>query len=449
MSDEESLQQQPDERVRSSQKGELSWGATVGAIFLGGMALVAAYLLLMKLQRVLWVFAGGFLLSYFLEPVIGRLEKRGWGRTLASWVVYLVLVAVLGLATWALIPALVNQALTVAENFPDYISQVIEAYQQFRDGLHQWMGQYIADTRVWDVVDERLPVVEDWATKNIPRMLRWMSLQLVSSLRGVGIGLIVLIISLQFSLLSRTARATIRKLIPPGHSEDVDEVRRDISVMLGHYMRGVIVLFFANGIGATVLIYVLGLFFGNEYALVVGFLTGITNMVPYIGPVVSAGSAALLTYVTATSNPLLATIMAAVLMLVMSQYFGIIVQPKIIGRRINLHPLVILFAMFAGYEVFGLLGIIIGMPVAGCIKIILAKWVPVIGPGPEVRAPSEPLLLDVALAIKRVRGFFRRLGTGRTEKSAEAMTDARAGPTTDEVPGQTNSASKQTNDEDE
>ncbi|MFO7945818.1 MAG: AI-2E family transporter [Armatimonadota bacterium] len=449
MSDEETVQEKPNTGPSDSQRDGLSWGATVGAIFLGGMALVAAYLLLIKLQRVLWVFAGGFLLSYFLEPVIGRLEKRGWSRILASWMVYLVLLAVLGLAIWAFIPALVNQALAVAENFPDYTSQVIEGYQQFRDGLREWMGRYVADTRVWDIVDERLPVVEDWSTSNVPRMLRWVSLQLLSSLRGVGIGLILLIISLQFSLLSGPARATIRNLIPPGHTKDVDEVGRDISAMLGHYTRGVIVLFFANGIGATLLIYGLGLFFGNEYALVVGFLTGITNMVPYIGPVVSAGSAALLTYVTATTNPLLATILAAAFMLVMSQYFGIIVQPKIIGRRINLHPLVILFAMFAGYEVFGLLGVIIGMPVAGCIKIILARWIPVIGPGPEVHAPSEPLLLDIGSAMQRMRAFFVRLGNSRTDKTSKAVTDAGAGTATGQAPAQTNDEAKTNNDEDE
>ena len=56
--------------------------------------------------------------------------------------------------------------------------------------------------------------------------------------------------------------------------------------------------------------------------------------------------------------------------------------------------------MFAGYQLFGLVGIIIGMPIAGCVKIILAKWLPVIGPPPDVRAPGEPLLLDLGLAAR-------------------------------------------------
>jgi predicted PurR-regulated permease PerM len=416
MTDEESLGKagSGDDRGRTpSAYGRLSWGAAVSAIVLGGLSVVLTYLLVTELSRVLAVFAAGFVVAYFLEPAVAWLQRHRFSRLQAAWVVYLLVLAVLVLSVWAVVPHLAQQVLAVAENFPEYMETVIEGYGRMRTDIMGRIGSFVPDPRAFEFVDEQIPVVEDWAARNIPWMLRWGTQQILASVRGVGIVLLVLLIAFQVSILSRSAWAKIRSVVPPVHSEDVNAVSRDIGLMLGGFLRGVIVLFFANGIGAAFLIYLLGLFFGNEYALVVGVLTGITNMVPYIGPVVSVGSGVLLTYVTATTNPVLAAVLAGGLMLVMSQYFAMIVQPKIIGRRINLHPLVILFAMFGGYEIMGLVGIIIGMPVAGAIKIALARWVPVIGPDVTVRAPGEPLVLDIGSGLRNVHARFRRIWAGQ------------------------------------
>ena len=412
------------------------WSSTVSAFFVGGLLLVVAYLLAIRLRAVIYLFVAGFCVAYALEPLVLRLQRKGWRRVGAVWAVFAGLVAVLALCGWALVPALVSQAMSVAEHFDDYSQQVLELYNSVSQGtqawvdshlphLGTWVDSHLPHLGIWEMLDERIPEVEAWATEHVPDVLRWVSRQLMASLGVVGIGILLLVISFHFMMLAETLRRTVRKLIPREHTSEVREVSTEIGTMLGQYLRGMLALFFANGAGAAIIMYVLGAFFGNKYALVVGLLTGLTNMVPYVGPVVSAGSAAALTYVTATSNPGLASILAGLLMLAMSQYFAIIVQPKLIGRRINLDPLVVLFAMFAGYELFGLIGVIIGMPIAGCIKIILAKWIPAIGPGPEVvRAPSEPLLLDVSEGIKGVWGYFRRLhggaeGSAAGESSAE------------------------------
>ncbi len=396
------------------------WSATMSAFFVGGLLLVIAYLLAIKLRDVLYLFIAGFFVAYALEPLVLRLQHKGWRRGGAVWAVFGGLVAVLALCAWALVPALVSQAMSVAEHFDEYNRQVIELYDATSTATQEWVDRHLPHLGIWEMLDERIPEIEAWATEHVPDVLRWVSQQLMASLGVIGIGIILLVITFHFMMLAETMRRTVRRLLPTEHSNQVSEVSTEIGTMLGQYLRGVLVLFFANGIGAAIIMYVLAAFFGNKYALVVGLLTGITNMVPYVGPVVSAGSAAALTYVTAMVNPGPASILAAILMLAMSQYFAIIVQPRLIGRRINLDPLVILFAMFAGYELFGLIGVIIGMPIAGCIKIILAKWIPAIGPGPEVvRAPSEPLLLDVSEGIKSVWGYFRRLHGAASGPAAE------------------------------
>lgn len=429
MSDEENLQglRSGDEQKRSRGRVDtLGWGAIVSAIILGGLSVVVTYFLVTELYRVLAVFGAGFLLAYFLEPVISYLDKRGLGRTLSAWAVYLMLLAALILAIWSIVPQLTHQVLGVAENFPAYVETVIEGYRHLREETVTVLGQYISDPGAFGIIDERIPLIEDWTTRRIPGMLRWGTRQVVASLRGAGIVLLLLLIGLEASLLSHAAWVRIRALLPPVDSEDVEGLGGKVGAMVGAYLRGLVVLIFANGIGAGFLIYLLGLFFGNRYALVVGVLTGITAIVPYIGPIVSVGSAFLLTYVTALANPLVAAILAAVLMLAMSQYFALVVHPKIIGRKIHLHPLVVIFAIFGGYEIMGVAGIILGIPVAGTIKIVLAQWFPTVGPGPGVREPTEPLLLDIRAGIRRIHARLSgessqtEMGSSGSESDSDA-----------------------------
>ena len=410
------------------------------AVFAGGLGVVLVCVLWVKLRSVIYLFLAGYLLAYALEPVIRLLERRlHWGRVRAVWVVSCCLVLLLLLAGWAIVPPLVNQVLGVAENWDRYTVEFNQVYAETTNSVSQWLAERFPQAADWGGPDARVAEFERWAGERVPYVLRWLSNQLLASAGAVGLGVLLLIISFQFMLLSEVVRRTARRFIPSEHTTDVDEVGSQIDSMVGQYLRGVIVLFFANGIGATAIMYILSLFYGNQYALVVGLLTGITNMVPYVGPVVSAGSAGLLTYVTAESSPIAATVLAVVLMLLMSQYFGIIVQPRLIGRRINLDPLAVLFAMFAGYQLFGLVGVIIGMPIAGCAKIILARWLPVIGPPPSVRAPDQPLLLDLGQVARDVWAHAQRAySRGQTVPAAEESTLAPppegAGPAEQDTP---------------
>lgn len=402
-------------------RGLYRWGSVVSAAFVGGLGVVLVCVLWVRLQQVIYLFLAGYLLAYALDPVIRLLQRRlRWSRIAAVWAVSCALVLFAVLAGWVLVPPLVTQALGVAENWDRYTVELNRLYVETTASVEQWLGESFPQSMEWGGPDARVAEFERWAGERVPGVLRWVSSQLLASAGAMGLGVLLLIISFQFMLLSDAVRQTARRFVPSEHTVEVDEVGSQIDSMVGQYLRGVIVLFFANGIGAAGIMYILGLFYGNQYALVVGLLTGLTNMVPYVGPVVSAGSAGLLTYVTAASSPVASTVLAVVLMLLMSQYFSIIVQPRLIGRRINLDPLVVLFAMFAGYQLFGLLGVIIGVPIAGCVKIVLAKWLPVIGPPPSVRAPNQPLLLDLGQVARDVWGYAQRAyGRGQTVSAAE------------------------------
>lgn len=83
--------------------------------------------------------------------------------------------------------------------------------------------------------------------------------------------------------------------------------------------------------------------------------------------------------------------------------------------------------MFVGYELFGIFGVIIGIPIAGCLKIILAKWVPVMGSRPSVKAPKEPFLLDVQQGARNAWQFLQRVYGWLEAEATPAAPPAQSG----------------------
>ena len=182
--------------------------------------------------------------------------------------------------------------------------------------------------------------------------------------------------------------------------------------MLGQYLRGQATMIFVSGAIATAFMVVLRMFYGTEYSLVVGLVTGITYIIPWVGAAASTVLAAVLSYVSATHDPLHAAIIAALLMTVNNQICDQLIMPRIIGRQVGLHPLAVIFGMLAGYQVMGFAGMMIAAPAVASIKIILARWLPL----KEVEVKPgrvAPLLLDFPAAGKLlsagIEGFTRRI----------------------------------------
>ncbi|MFP3903380.1 MAG: AI-2E family transporter, partial [Armatimonadota bacterium] len=260
---------------------------------------------------------------------------------------------------------------------------------------------------------------------------------LFASIGVVGVGLIVLVISFHFMMLRRAIEEMVRRLIPADQHDEVSEVSSEITVMLGAYVRSIALISVLIGIAVWAVLAGVGAIFGSKYALTIGAMAAVVHLIPYVGVVLTVGGSVFLTYVTASHDPFWAALVAGLLITLVDQAFDFIVRPHIIGRRIHLHPLIVLFAIFVGYEMLGFIGMVIAVPIAASIKIALAKWVPVIGPAPGVRAPSEPLALDVSQTVRMAwnwaqQTFVREFGgesdspqIADKERTSEELTENR------------------------
>lgn len=133
------------------------------------------------------------------------------------------------------------------------------------------------------------------------------------------------------------------------------------------YIRGQLLEAFFVGVLSTIVLY----FIGIDYALIIGIIAGICNMIPYIGPIVGTVLAVIIALLS--GQPITA-LWAIIGMLVVQQVDNNLLAPKIVGDSVGLHPVFIMLAIIIGGNVGGLIGMLIAVPVTASLKILLSKW---------------------------------------------------------------------------
>ncbi len=385
------------------------WGRLTAAVFIGGLGIVAAGMLVYTLRGVVLLFGTGFIVALVLEPALSALQRRGLSRLAAVRLVFVALLLVLLLVVTAVVPMLIAQVREVAHDWPRYTQRAGQVYEDGRDAFGAWLASRYPAVDPRAVLDERVQAARAWASAQGPGLLRRVSEQIGASLGMLMLGVIVLVISFHCMLLKGQIENALRRLVPRRHAQEVGRLRGEISAMLSSYIRGLVAVSAMQGIATGIAMLLVSLIFGSGYALIIAVLAVFSPFVPYLGILAVVSTAGLLTYMTAQHHAAAAALVAVVLVWGIDQVFDLLVKPNLVGRRINLHPITSLFSVFAGYSLFGFGGLLIGMPLAASVKIILARWVPVIGPAPGVHAPKEPLVLDLGQFAADAWTSIRRL----------------------------------------
>lgn len=354
------------------------WWQTVLAILAAiCLALIARYAFI-KTAGILTLFGLGLLVAYVMDPLLDALERRGWPRVMAVWAVTIGFLVIIAIAGILVVPRIVMQIQDAANNWRYYSDTAQTTYHQWRQQIASYSAEHLPNLDVMPFLDEKVDQATAWLSDNIPTFLQWVSQQLIASIGLVVLGGLLILISFHFMLIIDPLRKQFRGLLPCETDEEVARVSTQINAMLIQYLRGIVVVSVLVGISATLLLYVHSIFFATKYALILGVITGITYMIPYLGPLISAVGAAFFGYVTAAQgSPIISSATALGLMYLVNQVFDFLVTPRIVGQRVGLHPLLVLFAVMVGFSLLGLPGMIIATPAAASIKILLARWLPI------------------------------------------------------------------------
>lgn len=317
--------------------------------------------LLYLLSPILTPFLVGALLAYLGDPLADRLESWKLSRTLSVTVVFIVICLLLLLFFLFLVPVLETQVKLFVGKIPAFIdwgSNVLGPY------LHENWG---VDPGVLEVDRLKALVASHWqATGGFIRN----AIQTVSHSGFIVLGWVAnlaLIPIITFYLLRDWDRlvAYIDDLLPRSVEPLVSRLAHESDEVLGAFLRGQLSVMLA-----LAGIYALGLtLIGVEFALLIGLIAGLVSFVPYLGLVVGVGVASIA--VLFQTQDIFQLVWVFAVFGVAQLIEGTILTPLLVGERIGLHPVAVIFAVLAGGQLFGFFGVLLALPVAAVLAVLL------------------------------------------------------------------------------
>ena len=328
-------------------------------LLLAGVAGLGVLIYLLK--PVLAPFAASALLAYLGDPLADRLEKWRLSRTAAVVVVFIGILTILTLVILLLIPMLEQQIRYLLVNLPRYIDRI---QHDLIPRIVEWLQ---LDPQLFDLNTLKQQLQENW------KQAGSFAVKVFSSISSSGMTLLlwisnlVLIPVVTFYLLRDwdvlVARA--RELLPRSIEPVAVKLAAESDEVLAAFLRGQLTVMIALGT-----VYSIGLWLaGLNLALLIGMLAGLVSFVPYLGFIVGivAASVAMLLQ----TQDLMHLIPVIIVFGVGQMLEGMVLTPLLVGDRIGLHPVAVIFAVLAGGQLFGFIGVLLALPAAAVIAVIL------------------------------------------------------------------------------
>ena len=350
----------------------LIWPRWLSALVAGLLALWLLY----RVRGILLPFIVGAIIAYLLNPAIDRLERRGWRRTQAIAIVFGVFLLVFIIAALLVVPALAGEAQSLSADYEGYVKQARDLVGQARRAAEVWgqlVGLLPSDVRA------AFAEVGDKAQAYGLNLLRQSPALLRRSL--VIVPLLVITPVVVFWLL-RDYHDLARRLlvaVPEGRREAIRAVLRDVNHVAGGYLLGMATMAGIVSVYAVIVLSIARV----PFSVLLGIMTGVFYVIPYVGYPAAVVICGLTMMATGEKMGfILIVLLILVAGNVISDY-GL--YPRVVGRRVGLHPLSVIFAMLAGGALFGFIGVILAVPLAGVIKVLaLHFW-----PGVLASHPAE------------------------------------------------------------
>ena len=351
----------------------------------GLLFLLGAYLLY-AVRGTLPLFLIGGLLAYAFEPMIQRLERRGYSRRGAVGFLFIIFLLLM-LGVVALLATAFQQVQALAANATQYKDQAQEVLATVQSRLADLRLPTPIKNTILEFLKnpfEQLPISFS-NVKNVPNLV-------MSSLGTLFIYFVILpLITFSLMMEMNPLRGRLMMLVPPSYRRDVTEIGQDINEVLGRYVRGQLIVCSAFGLLCTLWFEFLAFKYSMDYALILGIAAVFLYIIPYVGMAAIALSAGLTAYFTAAApNNTLCAILAVGAVVVFNLVIDYGVSPRVLGKGVGLHPLLVIFALLSGAQMGGIPGMILAVPIFASLRVILIHIFPQLtAPIPQTPPENE------------------------------------------------------------
>ncbi len=314
------------------------------------------------------------IIAYAFNPVVKFFTKFRLTRTQAVAGLFLTLMILLVLFTISIFPRLAYEVGELSKQLPVYS-------RQWYEFVSNWYESQLAS---YSILPDSFSPITDYFNLEMNAITDWLmgsGQWLVTGVSTVASSIVTLITVpvLAFYFLKDADKITVfaRKTVPPDSRPWVFPLARQIDKVLGGFIRGqlLVALFVVFLSGAALLI------IGIDYAIILSVFAGFMNIIPYLGPIIGAVPAVFITLFTSPSK----TVWVILAFVIIQQLETNLIMPKIVGEQVGLHPALVILALLVGGAVWGLLGLIIVVPIAGIFQVIvkaIIQWF-------KVRYPSH------------------------------------------------------------
>lgn len=328
------------------------------------LGVILSLYLLYRLSSVLTPFLISFGLAYVANPLVEKIESRKIPRTLAVTIVFTLIILFVLLVLLVAIPVLINQVINFIHALPNY-------YLWVQENLFPWLESIFSvdlsaneDSGLKELFSSNMPLI-----KNISKQV--MSAMSSSVLAFIGfVASLLLIPMLSFYVMRdwQPITESMKSLIPRAYTESVMSFLHDSDEMLSGFLRGqftvMLILATVYSIGLSIV--------GLKYGLLIGVIAGLISFIPYLGA--SAGIAIGLIVAWFQFNGSLFYLGSVGIVFGIGQGLEtFFLTPVLIGDRLGMHPIAVIFALMVGGALFGFFGILLALPTCAVLMVALRR----------------------------------------------------------------------------
>ncbi len=297
-----------------------------------------------------------YLIALLFFPLIKYLEKKGIGpRGLSLAIVFILGIGIVFAGFFFVTPLVISEINNFFSNdFPKVITYLTV---DMRDG-------FILGTDIFDRIMayiEDTNIIGEWLNNLLPTFLASVGSVAIPIITTIAlVPILLLYYLLDYELITER----MRSIIPQKHEKNVAELGSRLNQTVGAYLRGQLILMIAIGSVATIVYKLIGL----KYFFVFGLIVGLTNIIPYFGTIIAAVPPITYAFISAPVGP--GPLLVLAVNVVIQFIEGNIFQPIIMGRQLEIHPIVIIISILFFGSLFGALGVVFASPIAASIRVI-------------------------------------------------------------------------------
>jgi len=325
--------------------------------------LLALLYVFFKLSLILIPFVAAYILHFALKPFVSHLEQRGVRHMTAVVSVFVVFFGVFALFLHLFLPAVVSELMSIQDNIPEYSRSLTLKISEIESRL---LGEFNTLYTAFDKDGgDAKTFVSSFLSESALKLLKKIPRFLLSLLPMVLYVLVIPFATFFFLLDEYRIKKLFIGLVPNRYFEVTLNLVYSLNRQFGWLLRGMLITAIIMSVLISFFLWIIGL----KYPIIVGIFSGLSNLIPYAGPVVGIIASFIVALVTDASS---VTYVYIVFVFVLANLIeNIFIQPIVLARAANLHPLLVILLVLIGSNFGGVLGMLLAVPIASLLQVVI------------------------------------------------------------------------------